>query len=125
MHRKTGLDKITNTYITGFMVIKSIPPTIEEMSQGFAAMGSESRLGVLLTLVKAGNSGLSVGDIQAQTGIPASTLAHHLRFLASANLVEQTRVGRSVINRARYEHLQVLADYILRECCADEIDQNA
>lgn len=106
------------------MVIKSTQPTIEEMSQGFAAMGSESRLGVLLTLVKAGTQGLSVGDIQTRTGIPASTLAHHLRFLASANLVEQTRVGRSVINRARYEHLQNLADYILRECCADEVDQN-
>ena len=94
------------------------------MSQGFAAIGSESRLAVLLTLVKAGNSGLSVGDIQARTGIPASTLAHHLRSLASANLVEQTRVGRSVINQARFEHLQILADYILRECCIDEVDKN-
>ena len=124
MHRPKGLDKFQYIYITSYMVIKSNPPTIEEMSQGFAAIGSESRLGVLLTLVKAGNRGLSIGDIQAHSGIPASTLAHHLRFLASANLVEQTRVGRSVINRARYEHLQVLADYILRECCADEVDRN-
>ena len=56
-------------------------------AQGFSAMGSESRLEVLQVLVRAGNKGLAVGDIQSRTGIPASTLAHHLKFLSSAELV--------------------------------------
>lgn len=93
---------------------------IERAAQGFAAIGSEARLQVVLTLVKAGNAGLSVGDIQARTGMPASTLAHHLRFLASAGLVEQQKTGRSVINRAAFDHLEALAGYILKECCVDE-----
>lgn len=92
----------------------------EEAAQGFAAMGSEARLQVLQTLVKAGAKGLSVGDIQARSAMPASTLAHHLRFLASAGLIEQEKDGRSVISRAAYDHLQALASYILKECCADE-----
>lgn len=93
---------------------------LEEAAQGFAALGSEARLQVVLTLVKAGQGGLTVGDIQARTGMAASTLAHHLRFLASAGLVVQEKNGRSVVSRAAFDHLQNLAGYILKECCADE-----
>jgi ArsR family transcriptional regulator len=93
---------------------------LEVAAQGFAALGSEARLQVVLTLVKAGQRGLSVGDIQSRTGMAASTLAHHLKFLASAGLVIQEKDGRSVINRAAFGHLEDLAGYILKECCADE-----
>ncbi|GAB2204035.1 helix-turn-helix domain-containing protein [Roseibium sp. ROS1] len=93
---------------------------LEIAAQGFAALGSEARLQVVLTLVKAGQGGLTVGDIQTRTGMPASTLAHHLKFLASAGLVSQEKDGRSVINRAAYGHLENLAGYILKECCVDE-----
>ncbi|MBO6718333.1 MAG: helix-turn-helix transcriptional regulator [Rhizobiaceae bacterium] len=93
---------------------------IEEAAQGFAAIGSEARLQVLRAIVRAGDAGLSVGDIQTRTDMPASTLAHHLRFLASAGLIDQEKTGRTVINRAAYRHLEALAGYILKECCADE-----
>lgn len=66
---------------------------LEIAAQGFAALGSEARLQVVLTLVKAGQGGLTVGDIQTRTGMPASTLAHHLKFLASAGLVSQERTA--------------------------------
>ncbi|MDK3016607.1 ArsR/SmtB family transcription factor [Pseudodonghicola flavimaris] len=91
----------------------------EEAAQGFAAMGSEARLKVLKTLVRAGEAGLTVGEIQDRTGIAPSTLAHHLKFLAAGELVAQKKQGRSVINRARYDTLRHLADFILSECCAD------
>ena len=91
---------------------------------GFSAMGSESRLEVLQVLVRAGNTGLAVGDIQQRTGIPASTLAHHLKFLSSAELVIQDKQGRTIINRANFDLLQSLAEYILQECCADEDMEN-
>ncbi len=94
--------------------------TREEAAQGFAAVGSEPRLDVVLVLVRAGDQGLSVGEIQERLDVPASTLSHHLRFLAAAGLVEQERAGRAVINRAAFERLRGLADYLLRECCADE-----
>ena len=94
---------------------------IEEAAQGFAAIGSEARLQVMLTLVRAGRPGLSVGDIQARTGMAASTLAHHLRFLVAAGLIEQERMGRTVINRAAFARLEALAGYILSQCCADVV----
>ncbi len=93
-------------------------------AQGFSAMGSKARLEVLRVLVKAGDAGLAVGAIQARTGIPASTLAHHLKFLASACLIKQERLGRTILNRAAYDHLQELAAFILEECCADAKDQS-
>ncbi|WP_421726482.1 ArsR/SmtB family transcription factor [Bauldia sp.] len=94
--------------------------SIEEAAVGFAAIGSEARLQVLQTLVRAGENGLTVGDIQARSGMAASTLAHHLKFLASAGLIDQEKVGRAVVNRANYNHLSMLADYILDQCCAEE-----
>ena len=103
------------------MEISSTELVIEEAAQGFAAIGSEARLQVLLTLVKAGSDGLSVGDIQERTDMPASTLAHHLKFLTSAGLVAQEKQGRTVFNHAVFPHLEKLAGYILRECCADQI----
>lgn len=91
----------------------------EENAQGFAAMGSEARLLVLRTLVRAGDPGLSVSDIQSRTGIAPSTLAHHLKFLAAGGLVVQEKKGRTVYSRANFDRLTELADFILSECCAD------
>ncbi|GLP87819.1 ArsR/SmtB family transcription factor [Tritonibacter mobilis] len=89
-------------------------------AQGFAAMGSEARLEVLRVLVRAGEAGLSVGEIRDRTGIAASTLAHHLKFLTAADVVTQEKLGRSTICRADFKHLERLAGFILSECCQDE-----
>lgn len=91
----------------------------EEAAQGFAAMGSEARLQVLRCLIRAGRDGLMVGEIQRRSGIAPSTLAHHLKFLTGAGVVEQERNGRSTINRANFDQLAQLAEFILSECCAD------
>ncbi|PCJ08548.1 MAG: transcriptional regulator [Rhodobacteraceae bacterium] len=91
----------------------------EEAAQGFAAMGSESRLQVLRCLIRAGQQGLMVSEIQQRSGIAPSTLAHHLKFLTGAGVVEQQRHGRSTINRANFDQLEKLAGFILSECCAD------
>jgi len=88
-------------------------------SQGFAAVGSEPRLEVVLTLVRAGPGGLTIGEIQERLNIPASTLAHHVRFLTAAGLVTQEKQGRAVINRAAYDQLEALAAFLMRECCQD------
>ena len=72
-----------------------------------------------MALVRAGPDGLAVGEIQDHLGFPASTLAHHLRFLAAGGLIEQQRAGRVVINRAAFERIEELAHFLLRECCAD------
>lgn len=93
-------------------------------AQGFSALGSESRIEVFQTLVKAGKNGLLVGDIQQRTGIPASTLAHHLKFLSTAQLILQEKKGRTIVNRANFDHLENLAAFILEECCSEPEPQS-
>tara|TARA_B100001939_G_scaffold280124_1_gene248781 strand:+ start:33 stop:368 length:336 start_codon:yes stop_codon:yes gene_type:complete len=90
-------------------------------TQGFAAAGSESRLSVLRVLIRAGHQGLTVSDIQKRLDIPASTLAHHLKCLVAGELILQEKQGRSVVNRANYNQLKALADFLLNECCIDAI----
>ena len=94
-------------------------PGIEAAAQGFAAVGSEPRLAVLLALVRAGPEGLTVGEIQNRLRVPASTLAHHLRALAAAGLLEQEKRGREIRNRAAFRRIEALAGYLLRECCSE------
>lgn len=91
----------------------------EQAARGFAAVGSEPRLAVLMALVRAGHQGLSVGQIQDRLKLPASTLAHHLRFLTDAGLIEQEKIGRTVINRASFGYIKELAGYLVEECCVE------
>ncbi len=91
----------------------------EQAADGFAAAGSGARLEVLRVLVRAGPAGLAVGEIQSRLGMPASTLAHHLRSLSDGGLILQEKRGRVVISRADFEHIQALAAFLLEECCAD------
>ena len=99
--------------------------TLEQAARGFAAAGSDHRLDVLRTLVRAGPKGLTVGEILDRTDMPASTLAHHLRFLSDGGLIEQHRLGRSVINRAVFDHIHQLADFLISECCVDAEPETA
>lgn len=88
-------------------------------ADGFAAIGAGPRLQVLRLLVRSEPEGLTVSEIRDRTGIAASTLAHHLRVLAEAGVVTQTRHGRSIRTRADIGRLQALADFLIAECCAD------
>lgn len=89
-------------------------------ASAFAALGSEQRLGVLLTLVRAGPDGLAMGELGARSGVTGSTLTHHLRILREAGLVAQTKVGRKVICvGAAYDRARALSDFLLSSCCAD------
>lgn len=93
--------------------------TIEEACQGFAAVGSEPRMGVLLSIVQAGDAGLLFREVGERTGIPASTLSHHLRFLTAAQLITQEKRGRETINRPNFDQLEALSGFILATCCAN------
>lgn len=102
---------------------ESATPALTLAASSFAALGSEQRLLVLRTLVRAGSAGLSIGTLGERTGVTGSTLTHHLKLLASAGLVKQEKQGRSTICAAvAYEEVQALANFLLTECCADAID---
>lgn len=93
---------------------------LAEAASTFAALGSEQRLSVLLTLVRAGPDGLSIGELGARSGVTGSTLTHHMKILAASGLVFQVRDGRRIICfAAAYERMKEVSDFLLKECCAD------
>jgi DNA-binding transcriptional ArsR family regulator len=93
---------------------------LSEAASTFAALGSEQRLHVLRTLVRAGPKGLAIGELGARSGVTGSTLTHHMKILAAADLVSQVRDGRRIICiAAAFERMNILSDFLLKECCAD------
>jgi DNA-binding transcriptional ArsR family regulator len=80
-------------------------------------LGNPTRLEVFRLLVKAGNEGLPVGEIQDHLGVPASTLSHHLAHLVSAGLVLQEREGRVLRCRPNFPLMDDLVGFLTSECC--------
>lgn len=96
---------------------------IDQASTGFAAVGSGPRLQVLTLLVRSGDAGLTTGDIQQKLNIPASTLTHHLKHLAEGGVIRQVKQGRAMFNIANYDHLNALANFLVKECCVNALPE--
>jgi ArsR family transcriptional regulator, arsenate/arsenite/antimonite-responsive transcriptional repressor len=82
-----------------------------------AAMGAEPRLRIVRLLLTAHPQGLVVGDIQAELGIPASTLSHHLEKLKNEDLVKVKRESTFLRYTANTEILGELLSFLYAECC--------
>ena len=96
------------------------PLPLEIAASTFAALGSEQRLSVLRTLVRAGPDGINIGELGARCGVTGSTLTHHLKILTQVGLVGQEKRGRSIICAAvAMEEVTALTNVLLSECCAD------
>lgn len=93
---------------------------LEIIAKALKELGHPTRLAVFMRLVKSGYSGLPVGVIQEELGIPGSTLSHHISSLVSAGLVTQRRESRTLFCVVEYERLQTVIDFLEHECCADE-----
>ncbi|WP_319549883.1 winged helix-turn-helix domain-containing protein [Desulfogranum marinum] len=89
-------------------------------AKGYASIGSESRLALLLLLVQAGSSGMTISEIGSELKMPPSTLAHHLKQLVTAGMVIQEKQGREVMNTAHFDNLEELGNFLLLECCKNE-----
>jgi ArsR family transcriptional regulator, arsenate/arsenite/antimonite-responsive transcriptional repressor len=50
--------------------------------------------------------------------IPATTLSFHLKELAIAGLVTQTRASRYIVYRAAYDQMNGVLGYLTENCCA-------
>lgn len=91
--------------------------TQTKVANALAALGHESRLATFRLLVRAGEDGLSVGEIGQHLDIAASTLAHHLGMLVDAGLVLQERQGRHIVNRVDFVEMRQALAFLTDECC--------
>jgi ArsR family transcriptional regulator, arsenate/arsenite/antimonite-responsive transcriptional repressor len=91
---------------------------IETAARRLAELGNTTRLQIVRLLVRAGAEGLAIGELQSRLGVPASTLAFHLRGLVSAGLVAQERQGRVVRCTPRYALIDETLAFVKEHCCA-------
>jgi DNA-binding transcriptional ArsR family regulator len=83
----------------------------------FSAMGTEARLRILRSLLKAHHEGMVAGALQSELEIPPSTLSHHLDKLKNEELVTVRRNGTYLWYSANTEALQELLTFLYAECC--------
>ena len=81
------------------------------------ALGHEKRIAIYRLLVKAGVDGMTVGALQKSLGIAASTLSHHVAWLARVGLITQERRGRAIICRSDFALMHELVGFLTAECC--------
>ena len=112
---------VVYNYISSYMVFMD---QTEEFARSLSALGHDARLRIFRVLVKAGHDGLTVGEIAAHLGLPASTQAHHLKMLVDADLVTQTRQGRAIINTVDFTKMTSVLTFLSEECCQG-FDANA
>ena len=93
--------------------------TVDDMAAALEALGNPTRLRIFRLLVRAGDPGLSVGQIQDRLDMAASTLSHHLSKLKMVRLVAQERRGTTLICRANYDAMRGLVNFLVAECCTD------
>ena len=91
--------------------------SLDSYATALSALGHDARLCIFRLLVRADDDGLNVGDIVAGSGLPASTLAHHLRTLVSSGLVVQERDGREVTSRVDFKAMEQTIGFLTSECC--------
>jgi len=89
------------------------------LARRLEALGNETRLEVFRVLVRTGPQGIAVGDLQARTGVPRSTLSHHLHKLIGVGLVYQKRERTTLYCHAHFDAMNETLGVLGRECCSD------
>lgn len=83
-------------------------------------LGNPTRLKIVRELVRAGRSGMAVGEIQARLGTPHSTLSHHINHLRNAGLIRQQRESTVLRCFVNFDKIDAVVRFLTEECCAAE-----
>lgn len=94
---------------------------LTDVASRLEALGNPTRLRIYRTLVRAGQSGMPVGRLQEKLKVAPSTLSHHVKSLVSVGLIRQDREGATLLCHAEYDTMRGLVDFLVAECCADEM----
>jgi ArsR family transcriptional regulator len=83
----------------------------------FAAIGTEHRLRIVRLLLSSHPEGMNAGEIQAELGMSASNLSHHLEKLRNEDLIQVRREGTFLRYSANATVLTELLQFLYAECC--------
>ncbi|MDF1856616.1 helix-turn-helix domain-containing protein [Pseudooceanicola sp.] len=88
----------------------------------FSALSQATRLDVFRLLIKAGEGGMSAGDISDTLGVRQNTMSTNLGVLARSGLIRSEREGRSIRYFADMNGMRGLLAFLMEECCGGRPD---
>jgi ArsR family transcriptional regulator len=89
----------------------------QQVLKALAALAQASRLQVFRSLVVAGPSGATPGELSDALNLPNATLSFHLKELSNAGLIHQERAGRNLIYRVEFAQMNRVVGYLSENCC--------
>lgn len=89
----------------------------------FAALSQPTRLDVFRLLVKAGEAGMTAGEISDTLEVRQNTMSANLSILSRAKLIRSKREGRSIRYFANMEGMRGLLAFLMEDCCGGRPDQ--
>jgi DNA-binding transcriptional ArsR family regulator len=100
-----------------------VPMTLgyDEAATFLSQLGNKTRLKIVRELVRAGKTGMAVGEIQKILGTPNSTLSHHINHLRGVGLIRQTRESTVLRCFIEYSKIEEIVRFLTEECCAAEV----
>ncbi len=84
----------------------------------FAALSQSTRLDVFRLLIKAGETGMSAGEVGDTLGVRQNTMSANLSILARSGLIRSERQGRSIRYFADMDGVRGLLAFLMEDCCA-------
>ncbi len=97
---------------------KTNPEDVVRFADMLTAIGTESRLRITQLLLTAHPDGMVAGEIQAELGVSASNLSHHLDKLKNEGVIDVKREGSFLRYTANTDSIQELLTFLFSECCA-------
>lgn len=83
----------------------------------FAALSQPTRLDVFRLLIKAGDAGMTAGDIGETLGVRQNTMSANLGVLSRSGLIRSEREGRSIRYFADMKGMRGLLAFLMEDCC--------
>ena len=94
----------------------------DEAASLMSQLGNPTRLKIVRELVRAGRTGMAVGEIQKKLGTPNSTLSHHINHLRGVGLIRQQRESTILRCFIEYHRIEAIVKFLTEECCAAELE---
>lgn len=82
-----------------------------------SALAQPTRLAVFSLLARAGDEGMTAGELAEKTGTPANTMSSHLTILSQAGLASSRRAGRNIFYRALPDAIRQLTVFLIKDGC--------
>lgn len=82
------------------------------------ALGSPVRLEIVRWLVRHGEQGCCVMDIQKKVGGAGSTLSHHLETLSRYGLLNSRKEGLWIYYSVNFTVVRELFNFLSQDCCS-------